>query len=416
MDAALNGSFDCVVVGGGLVGATLSVGLGAAGFRVALVEAHPLRAAIQPSYDDRTLALAHASCALLRELELWPDDAAGATPIREVHVSARGRLGTARITAAELSVDALGHVVEGRVLGRAVAERLPAARGVTFFNPAQVSDFTDDGERVSVTIEDGEGQTRQLSTRVLVGADGAASTIRQRLGLTTVTRDYGQTAVIANVTPEQAHEGRAFERFTDTGPIALLPHVGRRCGAVWATTTDHAETLLAQDDDTFLAGLQERAGYRLGRFLRLGKRSAYPLKLVYAPQTVSGRCVVLGNAAHTIHPVAAQGFNLGLRDVAELISALTTARQHDQPAADALVAYQDARETDQRRMVGFTDVLVDAFAVDLPLLRHLPGLAIMAVDRIPGLKQALARRTMGYGSRASSPVRAAAPATTSPAK
>ncbi|MEM9304095.1 MAG: 2-octaprenyl-6-methoxyphenyl hydroxylase [Pseudomonadota bacterium] len=392
----MSGRHDVIVTGGGLVGASLAIGLARRGLTTALVEAHPYRAAEQPSYDDRTLALNHASCRILDDLGIWPGLGEGVTPIREVRVSARGRLGTAVIAAEDMQVDALGHVIEGRLIGRAVIDALPAVPGLTVFNPARVTTFHEDRAGVVVDI-DGEDGARTLHASVLAGADGAESTIRRQLGLACRRRDYGQSAIIANVTPERAHAGRAFERFTDTGPVAMLPHQGQRCGSVWVTTDEQADALMALDDDAYQAQLQERFGYRLGRLKRIGRRSRYPLRLVHAAQTVSGRTVVLGNAAHTIHNVAAQGFNLGLRDVATLIDCLVVALDEDRDPADALLAYQAARTPDTDRIVSFTDTLIDAFAVDLPLLEHLPALGIMLVDRIPALKRALARRTMGYG-------------------
>ncbi|MDX1571246.1 MAG: 2-octaprenyl-6-methoxyphenyl hydroxylase [Xanthomonadales bacterium] len=392
----MKGHFDIAIIGGGLVGASLACAFSGRGLDILMIEAHPLREPGQPSYDDRTLALADASCRILDEIGLWPGVKSGVTPIREVHVSAMGRFGTARIRAEDFNLPALGHVVEGRVIGQAVVERLKHTRDITMLAPAKLEGFEAGDEQVdlSISVDD---QKESVTASVLVGADGADSFVRQSLGLEVLERDYRQTAVIANVTPEGDHAGRALERLTPTGPMALLPHQGSRVGSVWVTETAHAEDLLDASDEAFLEALQERCGYRLGRLTKLGKRASYPLRLVYCPEAVAGRCVLIGNAAHTIHPVGAQGFNLGLRDVANLVDVLAGQGFEAAAVPERLVGYQARRRRDQSRIVGFTDTLIDAFAIRSPLVAGLSSAAMIALDRIPPLKAAFARRTMGYG-------------------
>ncbi len=392
--------YDVAIVGGGLVGASLGCALSGHGMRIALLERVPPRAPTQPSYDDRTLALALASQRIFEGIGLWPGLADGVTAIREVHVSNRGRFGAVRIRATDFDLPALGYVAEARVIGAAVAGVLPRLDDVELQAPCEVMSLEPREDAVLVGTRTEAGR-RSLSARLVVGADGTASTVRALLGLACEEHDYRQTAVIANVTPAQAHRGRAFERLTESGPVALLPHVGARCGVVWVSARADAKKLLQLDDAAFLGALQRRFGYRLGRFTRLGRRASYPLTRLYVPEPRASRCLLIGNAAHTIHPIAAQGFNLGLRDVAVLAELLVEAHGSgaDLGSADLLSAYQTWREPDQRRMLAFTDGLVRLFAQEFLPLRVLRGAGLVALDALPGLRRALARRTMGFGGR-----------------
>lgn len=390
--------YDIAIVGGGLVGASLAAALSGHGFKILMIEAWPFRTPGKPGYDDRTLALSHASRRILEAIDLWPGLQDGVTAIREIRVSAAGRFGTVRIGAEELNVEALGHVVEARLVGAAVVARIPQLADVELLSPARLVELSRSTDRVTLKL-DVDGEPLTLETQVLVGADGAGSAVRSSLGLKVQARDYGQTAVIANVTPDYRHDNRAFERLTDTGPMALLPHQGQRCGAVWSMRSEQVEAVLALDDAAFLEQLQDRAGFRLGRLQKVGKRSSYPLRLVYAPETVAGRCVIIGNAAHAIHPVAAQGFNLGLRDVAMLAEALVRGRAAGQPVAERLLAYQQQRRADQQAIVRLTDSLIDIFALRGPLASAGISLGMALVDRLPAVKARIARQAMGYGGQ-----------------
>ena len=392
--------FDVIIVGGGLVGASMACALSGHGLSIAVIEAVPWRQIGQPSYDDRTLALSLASSRILEAIGLWPGVKDGVTPIMQINVSNRGHFGNARISAGELGVPALGYVSEGRLIGQAVHQRLPQCTDVQWLCPVQVTAIECAADTVEVSI-DGEQGRCILQGRLLIGADGANSMVRETLGLSTTGHDYHQTAIIANVTPEKAHENRAFERFTDTGPLAVLPHVGDRCGIVWTVAAEMADAVMGMDDETFLQGLQQRFGYRLGVLRQPGKRYAYSLKLMYASEQYAQRAVVIGNAAHAIHPVSAQGFNLGLRDVAvlaELIVAAKTAGE-DIGARELLAHYQAWRRPDQERMIQYTDTLVRVFAQPWLPVRLLRGLGLLAFDLSQPLKRALSRRTMGFGGR-----------------
>ncbi|GAB4201159.1 MAG: 2-octaprenyl-6-methoxyphenyl hydroxylase [Wenzhouxiangellaceae bacterium] len=387
--------FDVTIVGGGLVGVTLALALRDSGLRIAMIEAVDRKADTQPSYDDRTLVLNRVSCEWLRVAGLWGDLSDAATPIRRIHVSAQGRFGQTRLRAENHAVDAFGHVLQARRLGAAMLAALSTMDEVTQYCPDTLTDLrhTDDGIQLSL-----KNSEQGLSTRLLIGADGAASRVRELCGLSAHTLDYQQTAIISNVSAERGHDGCAYERFTSSGPLALLPHGPGRMGLVWSVPLAEAEARLAQDDADFLRDLQQHYGYRLGRFTRLGKRFSYPLKLVHVQQPLAPRTVLIGNAAHTIHPVSAQGFNLGLRDALVLAGELrqAAAEQADPGASERLQAYQSRRDGDQLGTIRYTDGLVRLYRHPASLMRGLGSAALLAHQWLMPLQRQLVRQAMGY--------------------
>lgn len=401
--AAQASATDVLVVGGGLVGASLAIALDSLGYAVTLLEAVEPRTDSSPSYDDRTLALGQASCRILDGLGLWSALEGHATPIREVEVTELRRPARAVLRAGELGLDRFGAVVEARVFGQAVMSRLAELPGIEMVTPAVAVGLEPDEEQVLVHAEV-EGARRSWRARLVVGADGADSAVRSLLGIDAHHHDYGQVAVICNVTPEVPHDNRAFERMTPTGPFALLPHVGERCGLVWCVPADEADDLLAWPEAEFLARATERSGRALGALGRLGRRSAYPLRRVVPARDTDQRAVLLGNAAHAIHPVGAQGFNLGLRDVAVLAEVLADARPDDGERPDPgdpvlLEAYADWRGPDRAATVGWTHDMVSLFGSEAPLTRSARGLGLAAVGLLPPLRRRLASRAMGYRGR-----------------
>lgn len=396
----VNDIYDILIGGGGLVGASLACALSGHGLRIGLIEAVPYGEPGQPSYDDRAIALAAGTQRIFTGMGLWPALESRVTPIHRIHVSDRGRFGFARLDRAEEGVPALGYVALGRDLGAVLSERLAACADVELIAPARVSGVESGVDAAQVRVADDTGE-RVLATRLLVAADGAQSTLRDLLEIPTTTWEYGQTALIANITPERPHANVAYERFTDTGPLALLPMSDDRCALVWTLRDDQVETILALDDTAFLARLQERFGQRLGRLLRVGRRSAYPLRLVRARESVRPRLALIGNAAHTLHPIAGQGFNLGLRDVAALAEVLLDARRdgRDIGAAAVLARYSDWRQGDHRRVIAFTDGLTRVFASPLPPLAMARDLGMLALDLCPPAKRLFARLTMGRAGR-----------------
>jgi 2-octaprenyl-6-methoxyphenol hydroxylase len=405
MPGAMTQHVDIAIVGGGMVGASLGVALAPLGLKVALVEAIAHDSASQPSFDERTTALSNGSRRILETLGVWSDVQAQATPIRKIHVSEQGRFGFARIDAAEQGLTAMGHVVPNRALGAALWPRLRASGGIHVYCPAQVSRVAA-GER-SVTLEIAQaGGTAAIDARLVVAADGAQSAVRSAFGVDAESRDYEQTAVITTVLPQRFHDHVAYERFTAAGPLALLPLEGGHCTLVLTLSKATAESAMMWPDDEFLAELQRRFGFRLGRFLKVGRRAAYPLALTRAARTSAGRCVIIGNAAQGLHPVAGMGFNLGLRDVASLAELIAERRQEthfDAGAASLLAEYDAWRAADRGGVIAFTDGLVRMFANPLRVVRGLRNAGLLAFDLLPPAKAALSRLSTGAGGGARVP-------------
>jgi 2-octaprenyl-6-methoxyphenol hydroxylase len=396
--------YDVAIIGGGLVGASLACALAPLGLRLALVEAVSFRAASQPSYDDRTLALSASSCRILQTLGIWPALQERATPIREIHVRELDRPGRVIMDPAELGLDRFGHVVEARAFGAAMSAALPGLQNLELLCPASVTgiDTGADCARVAYTDESGPAA---IEAALLVGADGANSFVRQALGIADERYDYGQTAVICNVTPERDHRGRAFETFTPTGPFAVMPHLDGRCGLIWCVASDDAPRLLELPETEFLAQANRRFGGHLGAFLKMGKRSSYPLRLVRAREDVRPRAVLLGNAAHAIHPVGAQGFNLGLRDAAVLAEVLADELKRaagatvDVGRIELLRRYSDWRAPDQDGTVAWSDGLARVFSNADPLAAAVRTAGLLAHAFIPPLRRQMAIRAMGFRGR-----------------
>ena len=328
---------DLAIVGGGLVGASLALSLAPLGLRITLLEAVAPDAGEQhPSFDERTTALANGTVRAFRTLGVWPAMAREAAPIRRIHVSDQGRFGAARVDAAEQGLEALGYVVANRAIGAALWAGLARAPGVTVVAPAQVTATGLDGDVRTLGYTAG-GEAHALAARLVVAADGIRSLVRDQAGIGADHVDYEQTAITAVMVAQRFHDHVAYERFTETGPIAILPLTDGRCGMVWTARPAEVERLLALDDAAFIAEFQRAFGFRLGRFLRVGRRVAYPLVLSRAGQHVASRLAVVGNAAQGLHPIAGQGFNLGLRDAMSLAEVIADARLegHDDPGAAA---------------------------------------------------------------------------------
>ncbi len=399
----MNGSrdrpdYDIVIAGGGMIGTSLALALAPLGLRIAVVEAIAREAAAQPSFDDRTTALSRSSQRTFEALGLWPEIVAAAAPLRKIHVSDRGRFGFSHIDAEEQQVEALGYVVINRVLGNVLQEALDAAMGVDVYCPERITAVQQQSARVNVVTDAAE----ELRCRLLVAADGAGSTVRDMLGIGAQQVNYDQQAVVGNLVPEKPHADCAYERFTEDGPLALLPVNDERVAFVWTLTPADADAVMQLTDDEFTRRLQEAFGYRLGRFSRIGKRHRYPLGLTRANSLHAGRGVLVGNAAHGLHPVAAQGFNLGLRDVAALSECIADARRDgngDAGAAVILERYADWRRADQRKLVQFTDGLVRLFGSRRRSVRLLRDIGMLGFDLVPGVRRLFARHTMGLAGQ-----------------
>jgi 2-octaprenyl-6-methoxyphenol hydroxylase len=393
-------SFDVAIVGGGMVGATLAAALAPLNLRVALIEAIPHNAAAQPSFDERTTALSNGSRRILDTIGVWPALNSLATPIRKIHVSDQGRFGFARIDAAEQGLAAMGYVVPNRALGSALWSRLEGNSRLTVFCPAEVLKVTPADRTVTLDIAEA-GQKRSIDATLIVAADGAKSAVRTALGVEADVRDYAQTAVITTILPQRFHDNVAYERFTPEGPLALLPLDGGRCTLVLTLTHEAAQAALGWSDAQFIGEVQRRFGFRLGRFLKVGHRAPYPLFLTRSERTSVARCVIIGNAAQGLHPVAGMGFNLGLRDVASLAELLAerAAKALDPGAPELLAEYDAWRAADRGGVIVFTDGLVRMFSNPLSSVRLVRNLGLLAFDLLPPAKSALSRLSTGGNGR-----------------
>jgi 2-octaprenyl-6-methoxyphenol hydroxylase len=377
-----------------MVGLSLAAALADLPLEVAVIEPVAAESGDQPSFDARTTALSAGSRRVLEGIGAWPAVASRATPIRRIHVSERGAFGTAILTAAEQGVAALGHTVENRLLGQALHARVGALPRIRLLH-ARVAGLEAGAE--AVRLETSTGET--LAASLVVAADGAQSTVRTALGIGASIADYGQHAIIAHVDTTRFHEHTAFERFTPSGPLAVLPIGEGRSAVVWTLAPDAARRALLLDDASFLAELQAAFGLRLGRFTRVGRRQSYPLALTRAERLTAPRAVILGNAAQSLHPVAGQGFNLALRDVALLAELLADARDGDPGDPALLETYARERAPDREAVIRFTDSLVRGFGLPLAPLRRARGRGLLLFDLLRPVKHEFARRTMGLAGR-----------------
>ncbi len=380
--------FDIVIAGGGPVGAALALGLRDSGLNLALLDARAPGAAID---DARTIALSHGSGLILDRLGVWTALAIAATPIHHISISQQRGFGRAELSAAEAGVPALGYVTGYAALQRALTAELDRS-AVQVMAGCAVQAVSGDANSAVVTV-DCRGTQQQLAARLVAIADGGT-----QLNIAHVkTRDYRQSAVVCDVVSEQSHQNRAFERFTLEGPLALLP-TARGWSLVWTARPEHAHELATLDDAEFCRRLQAAFGGAVGAFTAAGRRQVFPLALKYATRPDAPRTLLIGNAAQTLHPVAGQGFNLGLRDAWELAHAILAHGASDPGASTLLNAYFSQRRFDRTATILFTDSLIRLFCKDIPLLDHARGSGLAALGGIPPAKSFLVRRMM-FGAR-----------------
>ena len=393
--------YDIVIAGGGMIGTSLALALAPLGLRIAIAEAVERKAKQQPSFDDRTTALSRSTQRMFEAMGLWDEIRSASSPIRHIHVSDKGRFGFSHIDAEEQGVEALGYVVINRVLGDVLQSRLDAEDNVRQFCPARISDLSIGPDRAIATIKNDEGK-RELTAKLVVAADGANSSVRDMMGIAVQKRDYDQRAIVGNLVTEKPILHRAYERFTSAGPLAILPMTGERAGFVWTVSERDADRVLELNDNDFIDALQAEFGFRLGKFSRVGARASYPLVLSKAVRMTAVRSVLIGNAAHGLHPVSAQGFNLGMRDVAALCDCIVDSRTTeaaddvlDPGVAGILDRYATWRRSDQKKLVHFTDSLVRLFGSTRPGLRTLRNIGMIGFDLVPGVRSLFAKHTMG---------------------
>lgn len=376
---------DILIVGGGLTGAILMLALANSGYEVLLVDTNPLNAKISPDFDARTLALSPASIRILEMLNIWPLLQTEATAIETIHVSEQGRFGSANIDGE--ANQPLGFVVEMQQINQVLHQLLNQQQ---IWAPARVTAL--DKEQGLVTISSPDKKDSVLQAKLIVAADGTDSTIRRLSGLSPKVKDYRQQAIVANIGLARSHHNQAYERFTSSGPLALLPMTKNRASLVWALPPEKAAELMVLEEEKFLKVLQENFGYRLGRFIRVGKRVIFPLKQVTMAKKIAWPLVFVGNAAHTLHPVAGQGFNLGLRDVASLAQCIV----QQGLTAEMLQNYQQMRQHDETAITRFADGLIEIFTSRLPGMAFSRNLGLIAVDQFKILKQGLTHYTRGF--------------------
>ncbi|GHE85866.1 2-octaprenyl-6-methoxyphenyl hydroxylase [Thalassotalea profundi] len=400
-------NFDIVIAGGGLSGALAAIALSAIkpkqgeGLSIAVIEKNPLHEDPKQSFDDRVLALSHASANYLKELGVWSYLTDVSQAIADIHISDRGYYGKARIAAKDHQVEALGYVVEMAKIGKALLNTLKHNKQVTWFCPDIITSI--DWQQESVNVELGSGA--KISAKLLLGCDGAQSQCRQAANISINSKPYQQSALITNVAMVKPHNNVAYERFTEFGPIAMLPLTSQtgsekshRCSLVWTLPPEQAQEVKTLADKDFKITLEKAFGSWLGGVEKLGVRHVYPLNLVQAQSQVYHRMALIGNASHTIHPIAGQGFNLGLRDVQQLAQHIEDAifQNTDYAQFAQLSMYAEKRKQDHNAVIELTDSLVTLFSNHLPPLVIGRNIGLKVLNYLTPLKNAFVNKTMGY--------------------
>ncbi len=385
------------IIGGGLVGASLALALQAGArernWKIILIEPYAPGDSYQPSYDGRASALSYGSQQIYQHLGLWEAIAPRAEAIHDIHISDRGRFAAARLNAKEEGVAALGYVVENAWLGHCLWAALDSDV-IEWRCPARVEKMQALSDGYHLELDDGS----TIDCDLAILADGGRSGLREQQGIHAHKTAYGQTALIANISSALPHQGMAFERFTDDGPMALLPLPDNRCVLIWTREPNEAQRLYALPNKEFIAELQACFGYRLGAIEQIGSRYMYPLSLIESSEQVRAHLAVLGNAAHSLHPVAGQGYNLSLRDSMALADCILSGP--DTPGDLAtLQRFQQTQQLDQELTIGFSDRVTRLFSNTQPLLAGGRNLGLLGLDLLPPAKRWFARQAMGIGVR-----------------
>ncbi len=389
--------YDVAIVGGGLVGASMACALSISipGLRICVIEA---RAEI--AQDQRALSLAYSSMQIFRTLGLWDSLETQATPIKNIHVSQQGRFGSTRFSAAQQKVPALGFVVQAQTLLASLVETAKLQSNVTWLAPAMVDSlsFTDNSAQLILNNE------QQIQADLLIAADGSHSKLRDMVGIKFKTHNYQQHALVTPINLARDHQFTAYERFTQQGPLAMVPFKEKVSTLIWMDTPERIAQLIAEDEAAFLRQAQNVFGYRLGKFVGVGRRVNFPLTQIIAEQQVKPHFVLLGNSAHTLHPIAAQGFNLGLRDAAFLVDEIAEAYAAQQCVGDinVLTRYQKSSLAAQQKTARLTDRTVNIFSSSILAFPGLRSLGLIASDILLPVKNSIAKRSMGTAGRLSS--------------
>lgn len=391
--------YDLIVVGGGLVGASLAIALRNTGLRIAVIEPHPFDSPAQPSYDERTVALTWSTRQIYQGIGIWQDIAsAGAEPIKDIHVSNLGHFGMSHLSCRDVGTAALGYVVLTRVIGNVLEQHMQQSDNISLIRPASAVSIASANDESVVQLDQNE-PPMEVNAKLTVLADGGRSRVGKQFSSS--ASEYPQHALLCIVSTDRPHHGRAFERFTDEGPIALLPHSDQRYAVVWTCLPEQLAKRVDLADDEFILSLQRRFGDRAGNLSNPSERKSYPLSRSTVLNPVADRVVIIGNAAHTVHPVAGQGFNLGMRDVA-VLSELLFARSQtgvDLGSLDVLQEYARSRRRDTFMVSQFTHGLLQVFSSDLKVLGLLRNIALSGIELLPPVKRFLLKRTMGMAGR-----------------
>jgi len=391
--------YDLVIAGGGLAGNCLALALKDTGLKIGIVEASTREQLHDAPSGDRALALAAGTVIMLEALGIWQGIGHAATAIKHIHVSDQGHFGKVRLSAQKENVTALGYVISARDIETHVANLVFDA-GIELLCPARVVGLMAGTAAVNVSLKRGD-EALSVSAKLLVGADGGNSSVRKLLEIAQQMTEYGQSALVTTIKSSLPHNNTAFERFTSSGPLALLPVADNHCAVVWTRKTEDAKALMAGSEADFLAELQQCFGYKLGTFSLAAPRRAFPLSLIRAEKMLAPRTVIIGNAMHQLHPVAGQGFNLGLRDVVQLAELLV--KQHeagqDIGSVDFLTAYTQIRQKDHDQTIGFTDNLVRIFSTDDLAVSAARNIGLALLDHLPAAKNLLTRHAMGLAGR-----------------
>ncbi len=410
--------YDIIIVGGGLVGGSLACALQNTSLRIAVLEAVPFNSTEQPSFDSRTVALAYGAKQIFQSIDLWDDiEALGVAPIKEIQVSDRGHLGATHLSSERYlnnnaKIDALGYVVENRVIGQVINDRLVKksdsqnSSNIHYCCPAKLTSLTISPSLVTAHYEINKNE-HVITASLIIAADGGNSKVRKLTNTKISKREYAQCAIIANVAMALDHQNSAYERFTNTGPLAMLPTTadpeGRnnRCSMVWTIRADQQQQMSELDDVAFIKLLEARFGKRLGKVTKIGERFIYPLSLIRMHEFVQPRLAFIGNAAHTLHPVAGQGFNLGLRDVAVLAEVITDAKNKGEDLGNLQVLnrYAKWRQRDHRQAAFVTDSLVKIFSSEFTPIVIARNLGLMATELLPPVKKLLTRSAIGMAGK-----------------
>lgn len=377
--------YDIIIIGGGMVGASLACALQNTNLRIALVDATPLQA----HADHRLIALNYSSYVLLNNLGIWQDLSSHAAPIQQVHISDRGHFGKIRLKAEEVGVQALGYVVPAQEINSALNRTIAKQSTVTILRPATLKQLSQVPTHATIAIETTEGMI-ELQGKLIIGADGTHSSVRELLNIPTETTPCEQSALVTVTELHRPHLNIAYERFHQSGAIAMLPLVDERVATIWTDDNHIIRNLLQQDDVAFLATLQKQFGYRLGRLKYIGKRYSYPLHMLRSKQTIQQRVVLLGNAAHTLLPLAAQGLNLALAEIAMLTQCII-----DNPTEPNWQLYQTWQEKQQANSTRLSHQLPKLFSDDFSLVTIARQIGMIGLDMCPPIKKRFAWQAMG---------------------